>query len=125
MRLVLGFHVHTGKLVRYLVEESAHIEKHQPYAEIEVMKMYLTLTTPEAGSLAITMCVALCHSFRLSKISFVLDLCVKLHTASCMNMGMLGSIHYVRPEGSILEAGDLIATLKLDHPEHVQKVERD
>jgi acetyl-CoA carboxylase/biotin carboxylase 1 len=73
-----------GKLVRFLVADGAHCDKKQPYAEIEVMKMYITLVVAEAGV-----------------------------------------IRLVRPEGSIIEAGDLLATLKLDDPARVQKVERE
>ena len=71
-----------GKLVRYLLPDGAHIQQNKPYAEIEVMKMYITLNSPEDGF-------------------------VKL----------------LKPEGSIIEAGDLLATLNLDHPERVQKAE--
>jgi len=38
-----------GKLVRYLVPDGAHLDKGQPYAEMEVMKMYVTLMAPEKG----------------------------------------------------------------------------
>uniref|UniRef100_A0A5S6QG58 Acetyl-CoA carboxylase n=1 Tax=Trichuris muris TaxID=70415 RepID=A0A5S6QG58_TRIMR len=38
-----------GKLLQYLVEDGAHVFAHTPYAEIEVMKMVMTLTTPESG----------------------------------------------------------------------------
>lgn len=38
-----------GKLVRFVVEDGTHLQKDQPYAEIEVMKMYVTLTAPESG----------------------------------------------------------------------------
>lgn len=40
----------TGKLVQYLVEDGQHIEAGQPYAEIEVMKMVMTLTAQESGT---------------------------------------------------------------------------
>lgn len=39
----------SGKLVRYLVESDEHVAVGQPYVELEVMKMYLTLSTPESG----------------------------------------------------------------------------
>lgn len=39
----------SGKLVRYLVEDGDHVEQNQAYAELEVMKMYLTLPAPEPG----------------------------------------------------------------------------
>ena len=71
-----------GKLVRYLTADGVHVDKDKPYAEIEVMKMYITLTAPEAGV-----------------------------------------IRTLKPEGSVLEAGDLIATLVLDDPARVQKAE--
>jgi cell wall-associated NlpC family hydrolase len=41
----------SGKLVRYLVEEGAPVAAGTPYVEVEVMKMYMTLTVPEAGRL--------------------------------------------------------------------------
>ncbi|TIA89702.1 hypothetical protein E3P79_02793 [Wallemia ichthyophaga] len=39
-----------GKLVRYLVESGGHIRAGQPFAEIEVMKMYMPLIATEDGS---------------------------------------------------------------------------
>uniref|UniRef100_T1GP39 Uncharacterized protein n=1 Tax=Megaselia scalaris TaxID=36166 RepID=T1GP39_MEGSC len=41
-----------GKLVNKLVEEGGHVNKGQPYAEIEVMKMIMTLTSSEAGTVS-------------------------------------------------------------------------
>mmetsp|Transcript_9843 Transcript_9843/g.16193 ORF Transcript_9843/g.16193 Transcript_9843/m.16193 type:complete len:2349 (-) Transcript_9843:1208-8254(-) len=41
----------TGKLVRHLLEDGAHVSKGQSYAEIEVMKMYMPLVTPESGTI--------------------------------------------------------------------------
>ncbi|XP_061381495.1 acetyl-CoA carboxylase isoform X1 [Danaus plexippus] len=38
-----------GKLVNTLVEDGGHVDKGQPYAEIEVMKMVMTLSAPESG----------------------------------------------------------------------------
>jgi acetyl-CoA carboxylase/biotin carboxylase 1 len=38
-----------GKLARYLVDDGASLRKGMPFAEIEVMKMYMPLLTPEAG----------------------------------------------------------------------------
>ncbi|KAG6970278.1 hypothetical protein JG688_00004932 [Phytophthora aleatoria] len=38
-----------GKLARYLVDDGASLRRGMPYAEIEVMKMYMPLLTPEAG----------------------------------------------------------------------------
>nr|CAD7455142.1 unnamed protein product [Timema tahoe] len=40
-----------GKLINYLVEDGGHVNAGQPYAEIEVMKMVMTLTSNEAGTL--------------------------------------------------------------------------
>nr|CAD7399573.1 unnamed protein product [Timema poppensis] len=40
-----------GKLVNYLVEDGGHVNAGQPYAEIEVMKMVMTLTANESGTL--------------------------------------------------------------------------
>lgn len=39
----------TGKLVRYLVEDGGHVAADKPYAEIEVMKMVMTLLAPASG----------------------------------------------------------------------------
>ncbi|KAJ8902947.1 hypothetical protein NDN08_006265 [Rhodosorus marinus] len=44
-----------GKLVRFLVQDGAHVDKDTAFAELEVMKMYLSLTTPEAGRLQLVM----------------------------------------------------------------------
>lgn len=40
-----------GKLINLLIEDGAHVNKGQVYAEIEVMKMVMTLTSSEAGSI--------------------------------------------------------------------------
>lgn len=40
-----------GKLINLIIEDGAHVNKGQPYAEIEVMKMVMTLTSQEAGTL--------------------------------------------------------------------------
>lgn len=71
-----------GKLVQWLVQDGAHVNKGQAIAEVEVMKMYVTTTAPEAGVIKI-----------------------------------------VKPEGTVLEAGDLIAQFVLDDPDCVQKAE--
>lgn len=68
----------SGKLVRYLVLDGQHVLQNQPFAEVEVMKMYMPLLAAEAGVL-----------------------------------------HTLKPEGSVLEAGDLIATVVLDDPSKV------
>lgn len=39
----------SGKLVRFLVQDGEHIAMGQQYVELEVMKMYLSLSAPEAG----------------------------------------------------------------------------
>ncbi|CAG2120740.1 unnamed protein product, partial [Medioppia subpectinata] len=39
----------TGKLLQFLVEDGSHVYSGQAYAEIEVMKMVMTLTTQESG----------------------------------------------------------------------------
>ncbi|XP_075219792.1 acetyl-CoA carboxylase isoform X3 [Lycorma delicatula] len=39
-----------GKLISYLVEDGGHVDKGQAYAEIEVMKMVMTLTANESGT---------------------------------------------------------------------------
>lgn len=38
-----------GKLVGWLIEDGCHVQRGQAYAEIEVMKMVMTLTSPESG----------------------------------------------------------------------------
>ncbi|PWA19506.1 hypothetical protein CCH79_00006981 [Gambusia affinis] len=38
-----------GKLLQYTVEDGDHIFAGEPYAEIEVMKMVMTLTVPQSG----------------------------------------------------------------------------
>lgn len=44
-----------GKLARYLVESGSHVDKNKPYAEIEVMKMYMPLLAPEDGEITFTL----------------------------------------------------------------------
>ena len=41
----------TGKLLQFLVEDGAHVYAKQSYAEIEVMKMVMTLHTQESGTI--------------------------------------------------------------------------
>lgn len=62
-----------GKLINWLVEDGAHLDKGQPYAEIEVMKMVMTLTSQEAGK-----------------------------------------VTFERRPGAVLDAGTLIARIKLE-----------
>lgn len=38
-----------GKLLQFLVDDGSHVYSGQAYAEIEVMKMVMTLTTQESG----------------------------------------------------------------------------
>lgn len=40
-----------GKLINLLIEDGGHVVKGQPYAEIEVMKMVMTLTSMENGTI--------------------------------------------------------------------------
>jgi acetyl-CoA carboxylase/biotin carboxylase 1 len=42
----------TGKLVRFLVADGDHVEAGQAFCEMEVMKMYMQLTTSHAGVLS-------------------------------------------------------------------------
>ena len=44
-----------GKLVRFLVADGDHIEQEMPYAELEIMKIYLTLHAPESGRISLAM----------------------------------------------------------------------
>lgn len=39
----------TGKLIQFLVEDGSHVIPNQAYAEIEVMKMVMTLSVSESG----------------------------------------------------------------------------
>lgn len=39
-----------GKLINLLIEDGGHVNKGAPYAEIEVMKMVMTLTAQESGT---------------------------------------------------------------------------
>ena len=39
-----------GKLVKFLVDNGDHVHKGQPFAEVEVMKMYMPLLTAEEGT---------------------------------------------------------------------------
>lgn len=41
-----------GKLINLLIEDGSHVTKGQPYAEIEVMKMVMTLTSQENGTIS-------------------------------------------------------------------------
>lgn len=41
-----------GKLINLLIDDGAHVNKGQPFAEIEVMKMVMTLTSQEAGTVS-------------------------------------------------------------------------
>ena len=41
----------TGKLVRHLVKDGTHVNPGQAFAEIEVMKMYMPVLSPEAGTI--------------------------------------------------------------------------
>ena len=41
-----------GKLINLVLEDGAHVNKGQAYAEIEVMKMVMTLTSQEAGTVS-------------------------------------------------------------------------
>ncbi|KAL9876922.1 acetyl-CoA carboxylase isoform 1-T1 [Glossina fuscipes fuscipes] len=41
-----------GKIINLLVEDGAHVNKGQAYAEIEVMKMVMTLTSQECGTVS-------------------------------------------------------------------------
>ncbi|KAG8315425.1 hypothetical protein J6590_071134 [Homalodisca vitripennis] len=43
-----------GKLLSFLVEDGGHVNKGQAYAEIEVMKMVMTLTANESGTVFYT-----------------------------------------------------------------------
>lgn len=39
-----------GKLVRYTVADGGDVKADQPYAEVEVMKMFMPLLAPAAGA---------------------------------------------------------------------------
>nr|XP_008194740.1 PREDICTED: acetyl-CoA carboxylase isoform X1 [Tribolium castaneum] len=40
-----------GKLISFLIDDGGHVDKGQAYAEIEVMKMVMTLTSSESGTI--------------------------------------------------------------------------
>ena len=42
-----------GKLARWLVDDGAKVAKGAAYAEVEVMKMFLSLRAPESGTLRV------------------------------------------------------------------------
>ena len=44
---------YAGKLTRYVVEDGAHLNKGDAYAEVEVMKMLFMLTVSEAGTITL------------------------------------------------------------------------
>ena len=44
----------TGKLIHHLVEDGAHLQTNQPFAEIEVMKMVMELRAKASGVIHIT-----------------------------------------------------------------------
>lgn len=67
--------------LRFLVDDGSFVSAGQPYAEVEVMKMYMTLQLPESGH-----------------------------------------IHFNKLEGSVLESGELIATVTLEDPSKVFRV---
>ena len=64
-----------------MVDDGSFVPAGQSFAEVEVMKMYMTLQVPEAGT-----------------------------------------IHFAKLEGSVLEPGELIATVALEDPSKVHKV---
>jgi len=72
-----------GKFVKQLVPEGAHVEANEPFAEIEVMKMFMPVKSGEAGT-----------------------------------------VHWKLTEGAAMNAGDLMATMDLDHPELVKTATR-
>ena len=43
---------YAGKLTQYVVEDGAHLECGEPFAEVEVMKMLFLLNTSEAGTIS-------------------------------------------------------------------------
>jgi len=45
----------SGKLIRYLVDDGAHVPANAAYAEIEVMKMVMEVSTPSAGVISLEM----------------------------------------------------------------------
>lgn len=71
----------TGKVVRFLQQDGAVVEKDKPYVEVEAMKMIMALKASESGVIS----------------------------------------HNLSP-GSILSAGDLIASLKLKDPSRVKQI---
>jgi len=71
----------TGKIVRYLQQDRAFVNKDEPYVEVEAMKMIMAIKSSESGEIR----------------------------------------HNLSP-GSIISAGDLIASLSLKDPSKVKKI---
>ena len=71
----------TGKVVRYLQDNGATVEKDEPFVEVEAMKMIMALKASESGKVT----------------------------------------HNLSP-GSVISAGDLLATLELKDPSKVKKI---
>ncbi|KAM6965705.1 acetyl-CoA carboxylase 2 [Aplochiton taeniatus] len=79
-----------GKLLQYLVEDGGHICAGHPYAEIEVMKMVMTLTVQESG----------CVKFVKRPGAVLQSGCV----VACMNLDDPSSIHPVELNTASLPA---------------------
>ncbi|KHJ49247.1 carboxyl transferase domain protein [Trichuris suis] len=91
-----------GKLLQYLVDDGAHVFALTPYAEIEVMKMVMTLTTPESGWYA-------------AKFEFI---------HRCVICSNLRSVHYLKRPGTVLNPGSVIAKMSLDDPSRMRTAVR-
>ena len=95
----------SGKLVRFLVADGSTVQAGANFAEVEVMKMYMPLVAPEAGRVG------------TPHVDFLRS-CPFAHLP--INSGV---IHFQLQEGSILQPGDLIATVDLLDPSKVQQAE--
>ena len=93
-----------GKLVRFVIEDGEHVEANQAFAEIEVMKMYMSLSVTETGT-----------------VRFVAQPGFVIYPA--FSSSFLHQFPYFYPLSwirSVVEAGDLIAILTLDDPSRVK-----
>ena len=93
-----------GKLVRFVVEDGDHVDAGMPYAEIEVMKMYMSLVVTEAGTIRFLKHVK-------NRIS-----CLKMRKC----VAQLFFFFFFLKAGSVLEGGDIIGIITLDDPSRVR-----
>jgi acetyl-CoA carboxylase/biotin carboxylase 1 len=89
-----------GKLLGFLVEDGGHVYAGQSYAEIEVMKMVMTLTCSESG------CINYCKRPGAVLDSGALIARLDLDDASKINTAQVFSGKFYTSEGSVVSLGD-------------------